>query len=152
MLDNVRSAYNVGAVFRTADALAIEKIWLCGITATPHNKEIAKTALGATQSVNWQATESTLETVEQLISEGWQVWGVEQTTHSTLLHEFRLANQQQKIALVFGHEVNGVDPQVLDLCHGCIEIPQFGTKHSLNIAVSAGMVLWELVRQQLIKQ
>lgn len=144
VLDNVRSLSNVGSVFRTADGFSIEKIILCGITAKPPHREIQKTALGATQSVNWEYYESTIETVKQLRLSGYTIVGVEQVTGSTLLNEFSYG--QSKIALVFGNEVKGVEQEVLNKCDRFVEIPQTGTKHSLNISVSVGVVLWELVR------
>lgn len=148
VLDQVRSMNNVGSVFRTADAFRIEKLYLCGITACPPHKEIEKTALGATESVDWVHTATTMEALERLKAEGYRVYAVEQVEGSTGLHRFRW-DAREKIALIFGNEVMGVDQEVIDRCDGAIEIPQAGTKHSLNIAVSAGMVLWEMYRQYL---
>ena len=142
VLDNVRSALNVGSVFRTADAFLIENIILCGITATPPNKEIRKAALGSTDSVNWKYVKNTTDAVQQLIKEGYYAVGIEQTDKSTLLNEFELP--KKPIAIILGNEVNGVDQQAIDLCNEVIEIPQFGTKHSLNIAVTTGIVIWDL--------
>ena len=142
VLDNVRSALNVGSVFRTSDAFLIENIILCGITATPPNKEIRKAALGSTDSVNWKYVKNTTDAVQQLIKEGYYVVGVEQADKSTQLNEFELP--KKPIAIIMGNEVNGVDQQAIDLCNEVIEIPQFGTKHSLNIAVTTGIVIWDL--------
>ena len=142
ILDNVRSALNVGSVFRTSDAFVIENIILCGITATPPNKEIRKAALGATDSVNWKYFKNTTDAAQQLINEGYYVVGIEQTDKSTLLSKFELP--EKPIAIILGNEVNGVDQEVINLCNEVIEIPQFGTKHSLNIAVTTGIVIWDL--------
>ena len=142
VLDNVRSALNVGSIFRTSDAFLIEKIILCGITAIPPNKEIRKTALGSTDSVNWKYVKNTTDAVQQLIKEGYYVVGVEQTKKSTFLNEFELP--EKPIAIIMGNEVYGVDQQAINLCNEVIEIPQFGTKHSLNIAVTTGIVIWDL--------
>ncbi len=141
VLDNIRSMNNIGSVFRTADAFKIEKIFLCGITAQPPHKDIEKTALGATQSVDWAYFTNTLEAIDWLQKEKYQLFSVEQTTDSLLLHHVQW-DGQTKIALIFGNEVHGVEQNVIDKCEKSIEIPQFGTKHSLNIAVSAGVVLW----------
>lgn len=146
VLDNVRSLNNVGAFFRTADAFAIERIVLCGITAAPPSKEIHKTALGAEQTVAWEHAVSTVEAVERLKSEGWTVLAVEQVEGAVMLDQFE-AKAATKYALVFGNEVMGVDQAVVDLCHGAIEIPQSGTKHSLNVSVSGGVVLWKFYEQ-----
>ena len=141
VLDNIRSSYNVGSVFRTADAFLIDKIYLCGISATPPNKEVRKTALGATDSVAWEYMESAREAVEQLKEEGYRMVAVEQVTDSTALQDFTpLAGE--KYALIFGHEVKGVGQELVDRCDTAIEIPQYGTKHSLNVSVSAGLLLW----------
>jgi len=143
VLDNVRSMHNIGSIFRTADGFAVEKICLCGITATPPHREIEKTALGATQSVAWEYYQNPLEAVERLRNDGYIVMAVEQAESSIMLIEFQpLADR--KYALVFGNEVNGVSDDVMQRIDGCIEIPQFGTKHSFNIVVSAGIVLWDL--------
>ncbi len=142
ILDNIRSMMNVGSVFRTADAFRVEKILLCGITACPPNKEIHKTALGATESVDWQYYQTTEEAVSELLQKDYKVYALEQTTNSHSLHQFQ-PESDCKYALVFGNEVKGVQDQVLSLCHGSIEIPQFGTKHSFNISVTAGITLWD---------
>lgn len=143
VLDNVRSLHNVGSIFRTSDAFAVEQLCLCGITGLPPNREIEKTALGATQSVKWNHFETTLAAVAHLRTDGYTVIAVEQAEGSTMLHRFEpLAGN--KYALVFGNEVNGVDDEVMAQVDGCIEIPQFGTKHSFNIVVSAGIVLWDV--------
>ncbi len=143
VLDNVRSVLNVGSVFRTCDAFKISHLWLCGLTPTPEMREMRKTALGSTESVDWSHRESTLETVRELKRKGFTVLGVEQTTGSVSLHEFKTTDRP--LAVVFGNEVKGIDQTVIDLCDHIIEIPQFGTKHSLNISVSAGIVLWKLI-------
>lgn len=143
VLDNIRSLNNIGSVFRTSDAFLIEKIYLCGITATPPNKEIHKTALGATESVAWEYVEDTLELVEKLKEQGVQVFSIEQAENATMLDTFKTENNQT-YAVVFGNEVKGVQQDVVSASHGCIEIPQLGTKHSLNISVSCGVVLWDL--------
>ncbi len=143
VLDNVRSMNNIGAFFRTADAFAIERIVLCGITATPPNREIHKTALGAEQTVDWTYEKSTIEAVEKLKTEGYEVWAIEQVEGSVMLQNFEMKSGA-KYAVVFGNEVMGVDQQVVDLCDGAIEIPQCGTKHSINVSVSGGVVLWTL--------
>ncbi|MDP6922328.1 MAG: RNA methyltransferase [Lutibacter sp.] len=143
VLDNIRSLHNIGAVFRTSDAFLIEKIYLCGITASPPHKEIHKTALGATESVSWEYVPDTLELVRKLQASGLLVLAVEQASGSTLLSDFNTVSGQA-YALVFGNEVKGVQQAVVSASDYCIEIPQFGTKHSLNIATSAGVVLWDL--------
>jgi 23S rRNA (guanosine2251-2'-O)-methyltransferase len=143
VLDNVRSQNNVGSIFRTADAFLTKKIYLCGITARPPHRDIQKTALGATESVEWSYFETTVDAVRELKTEGYKIIGIEQAEGSVELQNVKI-DKEKKYALVFGHEVNGVDQKVLDMCDICIEIPQFGTKHSFNIAVSAGIVLWEM--------
>jgi len=142
VLDNVRSALNVGSVFRTSDAFLIENIILCGITATPPNKEIRKAALGASDSVNWEFQENTIDAVTNLKNNGYHIMGIEQTDKSSKLNDFTLPNKP--IAIIMGNEVKGVSQEVLDICDDVMEIPQFGTKHSLNIAVTTGIVVWEL--------
>lgn len=142
VLDNVRSALNVGSCFRTSDAFRTEKIYLCGITAVPPNKEIRKSALGATDSVDWEYQESTKDVVLDLKKKGYLTIAIEQVNESIMLNDFSETNNP--IALVFGNEVNGVQQSVIDVCDNCIEIPQIGTKHSLNISVSVGVVLWDL--------
>ncbi len=142
VLDQVRSMHNVGSAFRTADAFALEQIILCGITGTPPHREIEKTALGATQSVAWQHVAETVQAIRQLRDAGYRVVAVEQAAGSHALHQFAPA-PTEKYALVFGNEVHGVSDEVMAMVDSCIEIPQSGTKHSLNIAVSVGIVLWE---------
>jgi tRNA G18 (ribose-2'-O)-methylase SpoU len=144
VLDNVRSMNNIGSVFRTCDAFRIDEIYLCGITAQPPHKDIEKTALGATKSVNWKYFNSTQEAVNELIENECSVFAIEQVEQSIMLNEFNLCDYK-KLALIFGNEVMGVEQQVIDSCRGCIEIPQFGTKHSLNISVSVGIILWHVV-------
>lgn len=172
VLDNVRSMHNIGSAFRTGDAFRIEKLYLCGITATPPHREIHKAALGATESVDWEYREDTLELVRDLTARGYAVYAVEQTENSTPLQAFGSALAAsgtaasaasgtassaasgtagvQPLALVFGNEVHGVQQAVVDACRGTIEIPQEGTKHSLNVSVSIGIVLWELCRGGLV--
>jgi 23S rRNA (guanosine2251-2'-O)-methyltransferase len=144
VLDNVRSMNNIGSVFRTADAFLLEAIYLCGVTAQPPHREIQKTALGATETVSWKHFETTMEAINSLKAEGYKVYAVEQADQSTMLDKF--TPPDGKITLVFGNEVNGVEQAVIDACNACIEIPQYGTKHSLNLAVSAGIVIWEVVK------
>lgn len=143
VLDNIRSLNNIGSVFRTADAFLIEKIYLCGITATPPHKDIRKTALGATESVAWEYRENTVELILDLKKDGYEVLSIEQAENAVMLNHFE-SKDSTKYALIFGNEVKGVSQEVVDLCHGVLEIPQFGTKHSLNISVSAGVVIWDL--------
>jgi 23S rRNA (guanosine2251-2'-O)-methyltransferase len=143
VLDNVRSMNNVGSAFRTGDAFAIEKVYLCGITAQPPHREINKTALGATESVEWEYAEDTATLCLKLQSEGFEVLAVEQAEGSISLEAFHVS-PQKKYALVFGNEVFGVEDAVVEVADACLEIPQFGTKHSLNISVSIGVVLWDL--------
>ncbi len=147
LLDNVRSAHNVGSAFRTADAFAVEKIVLCGITATPPNREIAKTALGATESVAWEYVQSNVEAVGKLKADGYTIVALEQAENSTLLTEYSITSDA-RYCFIFGNEVFGVDENLLTLADACVEIPQFGTKHSLNIAVTVGIVVWECWRKQ----
>ena len=144
VLDNIRSLHNVGSVFRTSDAFLVEKIVLCGITSCPPNAEIHKTALGAEYSVEWEYFENTLEAVELLKNEGYCIYSIEQVENSTMLDEIKLdKNPQQKYAVILGNEVHGVAQEVVDASDDCIEIPQFGTKHSLNVSVSAGLIIWK---------
>lgn len=145
VLDNIRSGLNVGSIFRTADAFALEKLLLCGITAQPPHREILKTALGSTDSVHWEYAESTRDAVLSLKNAGYIVYAVEQTTHKTWLQEFK-AEAGKAYAFVLGNEVDGVSEDALAVCDGALEIPQFGTKHSLNVAVAAGIVTWEFLR------
>ena len=144
LLDNVRSQNNVGSVFRTSDAFRIEKIFLCGITSTPENREVHKTALGAEDAVEWEYVKDTVEAVDRLKKEGSRIFAIEQAENTTPLENFSLS-PDQKYALIFGNEVKGVQQEVIDLSDGCIEIPQFGTKHSLNISVTVGIVLWQII-------
>ena len=148
VLDNVRSLNNIGSVFRTADAFLLRGICLCGITAKPPHRDIEKTALGATESVYWEYFDHTEDAVMKLKSLGYKIYGVEQTSKSILLNNFNV-DVSEKSAFIFGHEVLGVSDDVLPLCDGWIEIPQFGTKHSLNIAVSVGMVIWDVCSKQM---
>ena len=150
VLDNVRSLHNVGSVFRTCDAFRLESVFLCGITSYPPNNEIHKTALGAEDSVDWRYFENTEDAVNMLKHSGYIPIAIEQTEGSTLLTDFK-PDKEKKYALIFGNEVKGVQQSVIDLCDSSIEIPQFGTKHSLNISVSVGIVLWETVRLRLDK-
>ena len=143
VLDNVRSQNNIGSVFRTADAFRLSGIYLCGITAMPPHREIHKTALGATESVNWFYTPTTLEAVKVLRASGHTVLAVEQTRESISLYDYHPAIGE-KLAIIFGNEVNGIDEEVLPYVQGCIEIPQFGTKHSINVSVAVGIVIWDL--------
>ena len=146
VLDNVRSCNNIGSFFRTSDALLIESICLCGITATPPNKEIHKTALDAEKSVDWSYFEHTEDAISKLKEDGYRIFAIEQIDKSVMLPDFD-PTQYQKLALVFGNEVKGVQQKIVDLCDGAIEIPQFGTKHSFNVSVSAGIVLWDLFKK-----
>lgn len=145
MLENIRSMHNVGSVFRTADAFLAEGIYLCGYTPRPPHRDIHKTALGATETVNWFYSETALEALKNLKTNGYQLVAVEQVLGSTPLQQFSLA-AGEKMVLIFGNEVEGVSAEVLAICDTCLEIPQFGMKHSLNVSVAAGLVLWELVR------
>lgn len=146
ILDNIRSCHNTGSVFRTADALLIEKIWLCGITATPPDKEIHKTALDAEKTVAWEYATNSSDVVDKLHARGYRVYAVEQVENSISLPCFRPA-AGEKIALVFGNEVKGVQQEVVSKCDNAIEIPQYGTKHSFNVSVSAGIVLWDITQK-----
>lgn len=147
VLDNVRSQSNIGSIFRTADAFLTRAIYLCGITATPPHRDIQKTALGATESVVWKYYAGTSDAIHDLKGAGYKIIGVEQTEGSIELQNIRL-EEGELYALIFGNEVNGVDQDILNLCDLCIEIPQFGTKHSFNIAISVGIVLWELNKKR----
>ncbi len=151
ILDNIRSLNNIGSVFRTADAFLIEKVYLCGITAQPPHKDIHKTALGATETVSWEYAESTLEVVEKLKDDGVKVFSIEQAENATMLNDFE-PEFHTKYAVVFGNEVKGVQQKVVDVSDGVIEIPQLGSKHSLNISVSTGIVLWDLFSKISLKQ
>ncbi len=145
ILDNIRSMNNIGSVFRTSDAFRVEKIILCGITACPPNPEIHKTALGATETVDWAYSKDTIEVVKELQEQGYYVYAVEQAENSVSLEGLQ-SNNAEKVAVVFGHEVKGVQQAVVDASDAVLEIPQFGTKHSLNISVCAGIVIWEFAR------
>jgi len=147
VLENIRSAYNVGSVFRTADAFLLEGIFICGYTAYPPHKEIKKTALGADESVHWKHFKHSSEALEELRKEGYAIYAVEQAQESIKLNGFK--SPGQKLAVIFGNEVTGVEQSTIEQCDGCIEIPQLGMKHSLNISVAAGIVLWELVRRKI---
>ncbi|MCF8228255.1 MAG: RNA methyltransferase [Bacteroidales bacterium] len=142
VLDNIRSLNNIGSVFRTADAFRVAGIYLCGISTTPPHKDIQKTALGATESVYWKYFNKTSEAINSLRESGYKIISIEQADKAVMLQEFEISHNQ-KIAFIFGHEVKGVDQEVVNLSDDCIEIPQFGTKHSFNISVSAGIVLWD---------
>ena len=146
VLDNIRSLNNIGSVFRTSDAFLVEKIFLCGITASPPNKEIHKTALGAQESVEWEYVEDILTLIKELKEENIKIASIEQADNSTMLDKF-LPNKNSKIAIVFGNEVKGVQQEVVSASNYCLEIPQKGTKHSLNISVSCGVVLWDLFQK-----
>ena len=149
VLDNIRSVYNVGSVFRTADAFLVKAICICGYSPTPEHRQMAKTALGATDTVDWIQYPSALDAVNELRSNGYKIYAVEQAEGSISLANCGLG--QESVAVVFGNEVVGVQDEVLKACDGAIEIPQLGMKHSLNIAVAAGVVLWELVRMRIMK-
>ncbi len=144
VLDNIRSMNNIGSVFRSCDAFRVEKLFLCGITATPPHREIQKTALDATESVEWEYFTETSAAIISLKKGGFKVFAVEQTDHSILLNNLDL-KPNEKIALVFGNEINGISDEALKVCDHGLEIPQFGTKHSLNISVSVGIVLWDII-------
>ncbi len=150
VLDNVRSLNNVGSVFRTADAFLVEAVYLCGITGNPPNKEIQKTALGATESVLWKPFASTKEAINELKEKGYLIYAVEQAQSAIMLHHFS-PEKNQKLALIFGNEVKGVEQEVINECSGIIEIPQVGMKHSLNISVSVGVVLWDIYYKMKLK-
>lgn len=146
ILDNVRSLHNIGSVFRTSDAFRVECIYLCGITATPPHPEMHKTALGAEFTVDWKYVNNAVEAVDNLRREGYVVFSVEQAENSIMLEDMRL-KQGKRYAVVLGNEVKGVQQEVIDHSDGCIEIPQYGTKHSLNVSVTAGIVIWDLFKQ-----
>jgi 23S rRNA (guanosine2251-2'-O)-methyltransferase len=146
VLDNVRSQSNVGSIFRTADAFLTEAVYLCGITGKPPHRDIQKTALGATESVNWKYFTHTTDAINELKNDGYRLIGIEQTEGSVNLRNMKIS-KDEKYAFIFGHEVNGVDQDVLNRCDKCVEIPQFGTKHSFNIAISVGIVLWEVSKK-----
>ncbi|WP_396152531.1 RNA methyltransferase [Flavobacterium sp.] len=148
VLDDIRSLHNIGSVFRTSDAFLIEKIYLCGITAVPPNKEIHKTALGATDTVTWEYSKDVLEVVAKLKSENVKIYAIEQTENAIMLDDFQ-PKSETKYALIFGNEVKGVSQEAINTSDGVIEIPQLGSKHSLNISVSAGIVIWDLYQKML---
>ncbi|NTS43338.1 RNA methyltransferase [Flavisolibacter sp. BT320] len=147
VLENIRSAYNVGSVFRTADAFLLQSVFLCGYTAFPPHKEIKKTALGAEDSVTWKHFKNIAEAIDEIRSQGYKVYAVEQAVDSWKLGSFTV--EGDKIAVIFGNEVTGVEQSTIALCDGVIEIPQLGMKHSLNVATAAGVVLWELIRERM---
>jgi len=151
VLDEVRSLYNVGSVFRSSDAFRVESIYLCGITATPLNVEIHKTALGAEYTVSWKYFKETQQAVNELQQKEYVLFSIEQVEKSTKLQNMKLDNHK-KYAVIFGNEVKGVQQSIVDQSDGCIEIPQFGTKHSLNVSVTAGIVIWEFARQLIIQK
>ncbi|PZF71231.1 TrmH family RNA methyltransferase [Taibaiella soli] len=146
ILDDVRSMHNVGSTFRTGDAFAVESIFLCGYTPQPPHRDIHKTALGATETVHWQHFTNTIDAVNEARSKGYKVYAIEQAHNSIALQDFSW-NTAEPVAFVFGNEVSGVQEAVMELADGCIEIPQWGAKHSLNISVTVGVVLWELMRR-----
>jgi len=143
VLDNIRSQHNIGSIFRTADAFRIQCIHLCGITATPPNREIQKTALGATESVEWKYFPSTLDSINELKNAGYEIIAIEQAEGSINIKEFE-SSKYKKIGIIFGNEINGVDDSIMEIIDQCIEIPQYGTKHSLNVSVAAGITIWEI--------
>jgi len=151
VLDNVRSQNNIGSVFRTADAFLVEAIYLCGITSQPPHRDIQKTALGATESVPWKYFSATADAVKELKDNGFTLIAVEQVKGAVMLQDL-IIEPEKKYAFIFGHEINGVSQEIIDLCDFCIEIPQFGSKHSFNIAVSAGIVLWEASKKNVHTQ
>ena len=151
ILENIRSAYNVGSVFRTADAFLIEAVYICGYTAKPPHKEISKTALGAQDTVEWKYFEKAEMAIQYLKEAAYKIYAVEQVAPSISLEKFS-EHSIDKIAFVFGNEVSGVEQETISFCNGCVEIPQFGMKHSLNISVAAGIVLWEAVRNKFINK
>lgn len=146
VLDNVRSQYNVGSVFRTSDAFRVESIYLCGISATPPHQEIHKTALGAEDTVEWKYFKNTIEAIKKLKEAGYFIYSIEQVEGSVMLQDLHLDNTK-KYAIVLGNEVKGVQQEVVNLSDGCIEIPQFGTKHSLNVSTTAGIVIWDFFKK-----
>ncbi len=143
VLDNIRSLNNIGSVFRTADAFLIEGIHLCGITATPPHKDIQKTALGATESVSWEYFEKTSDSINLLKKNNYSIIGIEQADESIYMDQY-YPEKEEKLAIIFGHEVKGIDTKIMNMIGTCIEIPQFGTKHSINISVCAGIVIWDI--------
>ena len=150
-LDNIRSAQNVGSFFRTCDSLGVDKIFLCGITSVPPNKEILKTALGATESVKWEHFENTSKCIETLKKKGFTIICIEQTEKSLMLDKYEF-NIDENICLVFGNEIEGVSKEIIEMANDCVEIPQLGTKHSLNVSVAGGIVIWDLLSRKLRKK
>ena len=148
ILDNIRSLNNIGSVFRTADCFRVEKIYLCGITATPPHRDIHKTAIGATESVDWEYQESAKEVVVDLKQKGWSCFAIEQVENSIALNDFQ---PKEKTVVILGNEVDGVQQEVINVCEGTIEVPQFGTKHSLNISVCTGIVVWDIFSKLRLK-
>lgn len=151
VLDDVRSMYNVGSVFRTSDAFRVEAIYLCGITACPPHAEIHKTALGAEDTVEWKHFDNTMEAVKKLKEDGYYIYSIEQCEGSTMLQTLQI-EPQKKYAVILGNEVKGVKQEVVDNSDSCLEIPQFGTKHSLNVSTTAGMVIWEFAKQLIVSK
>jgi 23S rRNA (guanosine2251-2'-O)-methyltransferase len=151
VLDNIRSLNNIGSVFRTADAFLIEAIYLCGITAHPPHREIQKTALGSTESVSWKYYETTTEAIKELKNTNYKIAAIEQAENSTMLNDFQLS-KNEKLAIIFGNEVKGVEQEAINLSDIVIEIPQHGTKHSLNISISTGIVIWDLFQKVVSSQ
>ena len=143
VLDNIRSLNNIGSIFRTCDAFLVSKIYLCGITAKPPNRKINKTALGSTDSVEWEYFKSTIKLIEKLKSEGVKIWSIEQVERAQKLNDIEKIDSKQKHAIVFGNEIKGVDQKIIDISKNTIEIDQYGTKHSLNVSVAAGIVIWK---------
>ena len=143
VLDNIRSLNNIGSIFRTCDAFLVSKIYLCGITAKPPNRKINKTALGSTNSVEWEYFKSTIKLIEKLKSEGVKIWSIEQVERAQKLNDIEKIDSKQKHAIVFGNEIKGVDQKIIDISENTIEIDQYGTKHSLNVSVAAGIVIWK---------
>lgn len=150
VLDDVRSMYNVGSVFRTSDAFRVEAIYLCGITSVPPHAEIHKTALGAEDSVEWTYFKNTVDAVSELKAKGYEVLAVEQVENSMKLQDFK-AEHGMKYAVVMGNEVKGVKQEVVDICHNTLEIPQYGTKHSMNVSVTTGIIIWKFAEQLIVK-
>ena len=150
ILDNIRSLNNIGSVFRTSDAFLVSKIYLCGITAIPPHKDIHKTALGATESIDWEYVENSIDLIAKLKEEKIKIVSIEQAENSTMLQDFEVS-KNQKYAIIFGNEVKGVQQEVVSVSDTCVEIPQYGTKHSLNISVSCGIVLWDLFKKMKLK-
>ena len=151
VLDNIRSMSNIGSIFRTSDAFKVEAIYLCGITSKPPHREIRKTALGATESVSWKYFPTTMDSIDELKEKGYSIISVEQVENSIMLNDYQPV-MNNKIALVMGNEVNGVEQEVIDASDLCIEIPQYGTKHSLNVSISAGLVIWHVFQTNFLQK